>query len=270
MDIEKETSSPGGSEIKVDGKPYLKLPEDLFIPPEALEVYLETFEGPLDLLLYLIRKQNFDILNIPIALITEQYMEYIALMKNLKIELAAEYLLMAAMLANIKSRMLLPKVSSGEEEEEEDPREELMRRLQEYEKFQKVATEIDELPRYERDVFDTEVLAPDTSAIEKAPPEVSFNELMNAFKHVLAQQKVTAHHKIEQEPLSIRERMSHVLSQLENKPYILFTSLFEHKEGRIGLVVTFIAILELMKQSMIQFVQTHSFAPIRLTLKSEI
>jgi segregation and condensation protein A len=256
-------------EILVEGQAVTDLPDDLFIPPDALEVYLERFEGPLDLLLYLIRKQNFDILNIPIATITEQYMEYIQLMKSLKIELAAEYLLMAAMLANIKSRMLLPKPKVEEGEEEFDPRQELLRRLQEYECFQKAASDLDALPRQERDLFEINVEVCKSLFEEKPLPEVSFDALMQAFKDVLNRQKNTKHHTIEQEPLSIRERMGVVLARLQDKPYVLFTELFETKEGRIGLVVTFIAVLELMKQAMLQLVQTHPFAPIRITLSSE-
>lgn len=269
MNTESFEQELEAKEIKVEGERLEALPEDLFIPPGALEVYLERFEGPLDVLLYLIRKQNFDILNIPIATITEQYMEYIRLMKCLKIELAAEYLLMAAMLANIKSRMLLPKPKAEEGEEEFDPRQELLRRLQEYEKFQQVATELDELPRQERDVFEINVDVCKSMFTEKPVPEVSFESLMAAFRDVLSRQENTKHHKITEEPLSIRERMGTVLAKLQDKPYVLFTELFETREGRVGLVVTFIAVLELMKQAMLQLVQTHPFAPIRITLSSE-
>lgn len=252
----------------VEGQPFSNLPEDLFIPPDALKVYLETFEGPLDLLLYLIRKQNFDILNIPVALITKQYLEYIALMKSLKIELAAEYLLMAAILAEIKSRLLLPK-NKEQEDIEEDPRAELIRRLQEYELFQAGANYLDELPRIERDNFSLEVMDCDNLSIKKEWPEVSFDELILAFKSVLKQSENTRHHKIERESLSIRQRMAEILTKLSPEQFVLFTSLFELKEGRQGLVVTFIAALELVKQSMLTLVQTEAYGPIHVSLKAK-
>jgi segregation and condensation protein A len=252
----------------VEGQPFTKLPEDLYIPPQALKVLLKEFEGPLDLLLYLIKKQNLDILNIPIALITKQYMQYISLMEDLKLELAAEYLLMAAMLAEIKSRMLLPRQSTEDDDEEEDPRAELIKRLQEYERFKNAAQEIDELPRMERDVFETFADMPVIDASLKVHPDVSFEELMRAFKDVLVRIDNNAHHHIQREPLSIRERMTEVLDKIQKDSFVTFSQLFSLKEGKLGVVVTFIAVLELVKQSMIELVQTKPFSPIHITSKN--
>ena len=249
---------------KVLGEAVTTLPEDLYIPPDALEIFLETFEGPLDLLLYLIRKQNLDILNIPVKKITEQYMEYIALMKAIKFELAAEYLLMAAMLCEIKSRFLLPRQEELEEEED-DPRAELVRRLLEYEQFKRAAVDIDDLERLERDILPVEATA-DLSEIERPMPDVSFEELMKAFRTVLQRAEHLSHHHIQRESLSIRERMGDVLNALSQEPYMYFTSLFKPSEGRHGLVVTFVAILELVKQSMITLVQTDEFSPIHVSV----
>ena len=247
----------------VQDEPMSVLPKDLYIPPEALMVILEAFEGPLDLLLYLIRRQNLDVLDIPIADITKQYMSYIELMDNLDLEVAAEYLLMAAMLAEIKSRMLLPRPE--EEDEENDPRAELVRRLQEYERYQKAAEDVAELPRMERDIFPASAEPP---VIERRAPEpdVDMKELMIAFQEVLQRADMFTTHHIRREPLSVRERMSMLLAAVSdnNEGFTEFTSLFTAEEGRIGVVVTFLAVLELVKESMIDFVQSEPFAPIYL------
>jgi len=248
----------------VKGAAYLELPKDLYIPPEALEVFLEAFEGPLDLLLYLIRKHNLDILDIPIAEITRQYMEYVEMMKDLHFELAAEYLVMAATLAEIKSRMLLPRPVS-EDEEEDDPRAELVRRLQEYERFTKAAEDLNELPRMERDNFSISINVPELN-IRKVHPTVDLKDLMFAFKDVLVRSDMYSHHHIQLEPLSVRERMSIILSQVQADKFILFTELFDPKEGRLGVVVTFLAILELVRESLIGLVQTEPYEPIHITV----
>lgn len=246
----------------VQGAPITSLPKDLYIPPDALEVFLaEAFEGPLDLLLYLIKRQNLDILDIPIAEITRQYMEYVELMKDLHLELAAEYLVMAAMLAEIKSRMLLPR--PVEEEDEDDPRAELVRRLQEYERFKKAAEDIDELPRTDRDTQPVELVVPDRKVV-KLPPRVEMKDLMSALKDVLERASNYAHHHIQLEPLSVRERMSIVLGAIQPGKFTEFRSLFTPEEGRSGVVVTFLAILELVKQSLISLVQNDSFGTIHV------
>lgn len=250
----------------VQGTPVTTLPKDLYIPPDALEVFLaETFAGPLDLLLYLIKRQNLDILDLPIASITAQYMEYVDLMKELRLELAAEYLVMAAMLAEIKSRMLLPRPVS-EEEEEGDPRAELVRRLQEYERFKKAAEDIDEMPRVGRDVFPTEVKAPDLKVVRR-PPEVDLKDILVAFNEVMRRAAMYEHHHIQMEPLSVRERMSRVLGAVKPDSFIDFGELFTVEEGRRGVVVTLLAILELIKQSLIELVQTEAYGPIHVKSK---
>jgi segregation and condensation protein A len=243
----------------VNGAALPDLPEDLYIPPDALEVFLETFEGPLDLLLYLIRKQNLDILNIPIALITRQYMDYIGLMESLRLELAAEYLLMAAILAEIKSRMLLPR--PAEDEEEGDPRAELMRRLQEYEVFREAAQDLDELPRMERNVFP---VVADSDHLERprVQPQVELGELLLAMAAVMARAEQFAHHTIQREQLSVRERMSIVLDRVGGDRFVEFTRLFTAEEGRMGVVVTLLAILELTRESLIELTQNEAFGPI--------
>ena len=243
----------------VQGEPLALLPEDLYIPPDALEVFLEAFEGPLDLLLYLIKRQNLDVLDIPIANITKQYMTYIDLMESMRLELAAEYLLMAAMLAEIKSRMLLPRPESLDEED--DPRAELVRRLQEYERFKQAAENLDELPRQERDSFIAKAEPP---ALELTRPdaEVELSELLAAFKDILNRAEVNTHHLIQRETLSIREKMTMILSAVGSEGFADLTSLFNFEEGRRGVVVTFMAILELLKGAMIDLVQAESFAPI--------
>ena len=244
----------------VQGEAVTTLPKDLYIPPDALEVFLEAFEGPLDLLLYLIRRQNLDILDIPIAEITRQYMEYIELMQDMRLELAAEYLVMAAMLAEIKSRMLLPR--HVEEEEEGDPRAELVRRLQEYERYKQAAEDIDELPRVDRDVFPVDnIPAPDKRVVRK-PPEVSLQELLIAAKEAMTRAEMFSHHHVQMEPLSVRERMSMVLERLGGDEFTAFTSLFRTGEGRMGVVVSLLAVLELIKESLIELVQSEPFAPI--------
>jgi segregation and condensation protein A len=246
----------------VYGQAFTELPQDLYIPPNALEVFLEAFEGPLDLLLYLIRKQNVDILDIPVAEITRQYMGYVELMKSVRLELAAEYLVMAAMLAEIKSRMLLPR-SSEIEEEEGDPRAELIRRLQEYERFKKAAEDLDTLPRVGRDITVPTLPAPEAKA-RKLLPDVSLNELMLAMSEVMRRADLFESHQVSRETLSTRERMSDVLERLKGGHFVPFIALFTVEEGRLGVVVTFMAILELVKESLIELVQNEPFAAIHV------
>jgi segregation and condensation protein A len=239
----------------IDGKPFRELPDDLYIPPDALEIFLETFEGPLDLLLYLIKHQNLDILDIPVLKITQQYIEYIELMQDLRMELAAEYLVMAAMLAEIKSRMLLPR-QLVDEEEEGDPRSELIRRLQEYERFKKAAEGIDELPRLYRDNFRaTAELVMDK--VSKPLPDVELDSVLLAFQDVLKRAEKLKNHQIEREPLSVRERMSRILSELNNGDgeFFAFHQFFTLEEGKAGAVVTFLALLELCKEGLLEIVQ---------------
>ena len=243
----------------VHGEPVTVPPQDLYIPPDALEVFLDAFEGPLDLLLYLIKRQNLDILALPIANITQQYMEYIALMEELRLELAAEYLVMAAMLAEIKSRMLLPR--PVEDAEEDDPRAELIRRLQEYERFKQAADDMDGLPRMERDMQEVSVLQTEVVE-EKKLPQVDMKDLIQALHHVLRRAEMYASHAIQREPLSVRERMTHVLNSLVVDDFVEFGSLFGKDEGRSGVIVTFIAILELLKEQVIEIVQSDVYAPI--------
>ncbi|AKS42024.1 segregation and condensation protein A [Wenzhouxiangella marina] len=251
----------------VQGQPLLRLPDDLYIPPDALEVFLEAFEGPLDLLLYLIRRQNLDILDIPIAEITRQYTSYIEMMAGLKLELAAEYLVMAAILAEIKSRMLLPR-PEPEEEDEGDPRAELIRRLQEYERFKQAAEDLDELPRLERD------LAVASAAIEERgqvqlPPDVDLKEILLALRDVMARAEMLAHHHVQAEPLSVRERMSRITDLVSNRPYVEFGDCFDLAEGRIGAVVTFLALLELLREHLIDLVQQELFGSIYVRSPSQ-
>jgi len=246
----------------VEGEPQYTLPKDLYIPPDALEVFLDAFEGPLDLLLYLIRRQNLDILDIPLAQITAQYMEYIEMMRELRLELAAEYLVMAAMLAEIKSRMLLPRPQE-EEEEGEDPRAELIRRLQEYERFKQAAEELHGLPQVGRDVFPVQVEVPHKH-IERKPPDVDLKELLLALRDVLKRADMFSRHHVTREPLSLRERMSRVLEAVRPDRFTDFHELFDITEGRDGVVVTFMAILELLKQTLIEMVQAENFGPIHV------
>ena len=246
----------------VRGQPVLEMPQDLYIPPDALEVILEAFEGPLDLLLYLIRRQNLDILDIPIAEITRQYIDYIELMREMRLELAAEYLVMAAILTEIKSRLLLPR-PPAEEGVEDDPRAELVRRLQEYERFKKAAEDIDTLPRMERDLAQASAFVPDRNVI-RLPPPVELRELLLALKDVLKRAELTGHHAIQREALSVRNRMSDVLSALADGEFHPFERLFTVEEGRLGIVVTFLAMLELAKEHLIEIMQAEPLAPIYL------
>ncbi len=246
----------------VHGEPVLQMPQDLYIPPDALEVILEAFEGPLDLLLYLIRRQNLDILDIPIAEITRQYMDYIDLMKDLRLELAAEYLLMAAILAEIKSRLLLPR-PPAEEGSEDDPRADLIRRLQEYERFKKAAEDIEAMPRADRDFAVVHAEVPDKHVV-RVPPPVEMRELLLALKDVLTRAELKGHHEIRREVLSVRNRMSDVLSALGDGAFHAFETLFKTEEGRIGVVVTFLAMLELAKERLIEIMQSEPLAPIYL------
>jgi segregation and condensation protein A len=246
----------------VNGEPISQLPHDLYIPPQALEVFLEAFEGPLDLLLYLIRRQNLDILDIPLAEITRQYMQYIELMQDLQLELAGEYLVMAATLAEIKSRMLLPR-PRGEQEEGEDPRAELIRRLQEYERFKRAAEQIDGLPRLERDVWPASAELRERRAV-RTLPQITLQEMLVAFKEVVARAEMFAHHHIERERLSVGERMSDILAQLGGAGFVEFARLFRPEEGRMGVTVTFVAILELMREGLIDIVQAEPYAPLHV------
>ena len=251
----------------VEGAPIIELPRDLYIPPQALEVFLEAFEGPLDLLLYLIKKQNLDILDIPIAEITRQYVEYVELMKELRLELAAEYLVMAAMLAEIKSRMLLPR-PVAEDGEEEDPRAELVRRLQEYERYKKAAADLSELPQLGRDVLEVSAPAPHV-AIKQLAPRVSMDDLMHALRDVLDRAQMYAHHHVRMEALSVRERMSTILTRVRADAFTDFADLFTPEEGRLGVVVTLLALLELLKDSLVELVQADPYAPIHVRAVSQ-
>ncbi len=253
-------------EIKVKGETLSELPDDLYIPPDALRVFLETFQGPLDLLLYLIKKQNIDILDIPIVEITRQYVEYVEVMQHLHLELAGEYLVMAAMLAEIKSRMLLPRAPSEDANDEADPRAELIRRLQEYERYKKAAMDLDALPRLERDTYVAIATAPPMESTV-AHPDIELGDLLNALRDVMQRAKLFSKHQIEREPLSIRERMSIVLSTVTANAFTPFASLFTVEEGRMGVVVTFIAILELIRQSVLELQQAQPFAPIYVKAK---
>ena len=246
----------------VMGEEITELPKDLYIPPMALEVFLEAFEGPLDLLLYLIRRQNIDILEINVALITEQYMAYIELMDAMQFELAAEYLLMASVLAEIKSRMLLPR-SIDDVEDDDDPRANLIKRLQEYEQFKRAAENLDELPRLERDNWLGGAELP-TLKQSIPKPNVDIRELVIVFGQVLKRANLQQSHRVQREALSTRERMSFVLEVLKEKEFIPFVDLFSPEEGRAGVVVTFLALMELMKDSLIEIVQTKNFGEIHV------
>lgn len=249
----------------VRGHAVIDLPKDLYIPPDAMKVFLEAFEGPLDFLLYLIRKQNIDILDIPIAAVTKQYMEYIDLMQELTLELAAEYLVMAAILAEIKSRMLLP-VMADPENPEADPRAELVRRLQEYERYKQAAEDIETLPRLERDVFAV-CTGSDHISVERPMPNVSMQDLIMALMNVVKRAEHNTNHHIQLDSLSIREKMTIILDAIQVDDHCLFTKLFDLKEGRLGVVVTFLAMLELLKEGLIEFIQAAAFAPIYLKPK---
>ena len=249
----------------VEGQPITEMPRDLYIPPQALEVFLEAFEGPLDMLLYLIRRQNLDILDIPIAEITRQYMRYIELMQVLQLELAGEYLLMAATLAEVKSRMLLPRVASDEPTDETDPRAELVRRLQEYERFKRAAEGIDRMPRLERDTWVASAELVDRKVV-RLPPQVTLQEMLLAFQEVLSRSDMFAHHHVQREPLSVRQRMTDVLSSLTANAFVDFVQLFRADEGRRGVTVTFVAILELLREGLIEIAQAEAYAPLHIRL----
>jgi segregation and condensation protein A len=253
--------------VKVRGEPLMRLPDDLYIPPDALEVFLEAFEGPLDLLLYLIRKQNLDILDIPVLKITEQYMRYIALMRELKLELAAEYLVMAAWLAEIKSRILLPR-PPAEEEEQGDPRMELVRRLQEYERFKTASEHLDALPRIGRELFVAHAL-PERIEVEQPLPVPGLHELLLAFRDVMQRAQFFTRHTVQREPLSVRERMSRVLSQLGDAPRE-FIALLDPEEGQAGVIVSLLALLELTRSSLIVVRQDGPFAPITVARRGPV
>ncbi|GAB2501681.1 ScpA family protein [Pseudoxanthomonas sangjuensis] len=259
----QEPSRPQQQEMPlaiVHGQPLLQIPQDLYIPPDALEVILEAFEGPLDLLLYLIRRQNLDILDIPVAEITRQYVEYINVMQELRFELAAEYLVMAAMLAEIKSRMLLPR-PEGVPEDEGDPRAELVRRLQEYERFKQAAEDLDALPRQDRDTTPVSAFVPDR-AVVRLPPPVDLKEMLLALHDVLKRAELFSGHAIKREALSVRQRMGDLLARLEDGKFHRFESMFTAEEGKLGVLVTFLAILELAKEQLLDVVQEAPLAPI--------
>ncbi len=269
MEAEKQniTSTPNreGDQAEmpfalVQGMPFTEIPHDLYIPPDALEVILEAFEGPLDLLLYLIRRQNLDILDIPINEITRQYVTYIEMLQDMQFELAAEYLVMAAILAEIKSRMLLPR-PSNDDGEEEDPRAELVRRLQEYERFKQAAEDLDELPRLGRDFSLTEAYV-ENQEVVKVPPKVDLRELLAALKDVMGRAELFSSHQITGEPLSVRERMSRIMNALRDNPFMKFHQLFDPEEGRMGVVVSFLALMELTREQLVDLVQNEPFGQI--------
>ena len=261
-------TAPTGSTVRqeempfaiVQGQPYTQVPKDLYIPPDALEVFLEAFEGPLDLLLYLIRRQNLDILDIPIAEITNQYMGYIEMLRELQFELAAEYLVMAAILAEIKSRMLLPR-PQGDDEDEEDPRAELVRRLQEYERFKQAAEELDDLPREGRDFVVAGAHMTDRKVVQ-IPPEVSLGDMLDALRDVLSRAELYGTHHVQMEPLSVRERMTSIIDRLRKNPYLEFQYFFTPEEGRMGVVVTFLALMELTRERVVDVIQNEPMGQI--------
>lgn len=265
----EDVANPGAEETQatqdempfaiVHGERVSVPPQDLYIPPDALEVFLDAFEGPLDLLLYLIKRQNLDILTLPVLKITQQYMDYISLMEDMRLELAAEYLVMAAMLAEIKSRMLLPR--PVEDTDEEDPRAQLIRRLQEYERYKKAAEDVDNLPRSERDFEEISIHEVEIVSEEKLPV-VDVKDLAFALQEVLRRADMQIAHTVKRENLSIRERMTEVLSRLSVDEFVEFVSLFSVEEGRAGVIVSFIAILELLKNQVIEIVQSDIYAPI--------
>jgi len=245
------------------GEPLTEMPRDLYIPPQAMEVFLDAFEGPLDLLLYLIRRQNLNILDIPIAEITRQYTQYIEVMTELQLDLAGEYLVMAATLAEIKSRMLLPRATTPGEGMEEDPRAELVRRLQEYERFKQAAQQLDELPRLERDTWVASAEMGERRTV-KVLPDITLKELLIAFRDVALRAEMFAHHHINREPLSVRARMSDILSTLHQETFTEFTQLFHAEEGRMGVAVTFVAVLELLREGLLEIAQVEAYAPIHV------
>jgi len=244
----------------VQGQPYTQVPKDLYIPPDALEVFLEAFEGPLDLLLYLIRRQNLDILDIPIADITRQYMGYIAMLDDMQFELAAEYLVMAAILAEIKSRMLLPR-PQGDDEDEDDPRAELVRRLQEYERFKQAAENLDDLPREGRDFVTARIVLEDRQVVS-VPPEVDLQDMLSALRDVMTRADLFTRHQVQMEPLSVRERMTAIIDRLRTNPYLEFQYFFTVEEGRMGVVVTFLALMELTRERIVEIIQNEPMGQI--------
>ena len=267
-----EKQSPAQSEMPfavVDGEPVTTLPQDLYIPPYALQVFLEAFEGPLDLLLYLIRRQNIDVLDIPIAEITKQYVQYIDLMNELQLELAGEYLLMAAMLAEIKSRMLLPRPQTEDEDDEADPRAELVRRLQEYERFKKAAQDLSDLPRLDRDTFLVNAEAPERKVVTQLP-DITLKELLLAFHDVLKRAEMYSNLHLQREALSVRQRMSEILTRITTNDFTGFADLFDPEEGRMGVAVTFLAILELLREAVIEVVQAEEFSPLHVRAASTV
>ncbi|MDE0731561.1 MAG: ScpA family protein [Gammaproteobacteria bacterium] len=265
---ELDSDSPSQQELPfafVAGEAITEVPKDLYIPPDALEIFLDAFEGPLDLLLYLIKRQNIDILNIYVADITDQYMAYVDLMEASQFELAAEYLVMAAMLAEIKSRILLPR--EEEESKESDPRMELIRRLQEYERFKKAAEDINNLHRMDRDIHRAAAALPEIEKIAQ-DPDVKLQDVLVALSRVLKRGDNYEHHHIQMETLSTREKMSEILVRISEHKFVPLVSLLLKEEGRLGVVVTFLAIMELMKDSLIEIVQSESFAPIHVKSRS--
>jgi segregation and condensation protein A len=264
--VEHVAASPEQVEMPfaiVNGEAITQLPKDLYIPPQALEVFLEAFEGPLDLLLYMIRRQNLDILDIPIADITRQYMDYIGLMQDLQLELAGEYLVMAATLAEIKSRMLLPRATDPNAGEEIDPRADLVRRLQEYERFKSAAENIDRIPRMDRDTWVGSASLSERKS-SRPMPQVAMQEMILAFRDVVLRAEMFAHHHVQRERLSVRVRMSDILASLERNSFVEFVQLFRPEEGRMGVTVTFVAILELVREGLIDIVQTEAYAPLHV------
>ena len=267
-ELELDSDSPSQQELPfafVAGEAITEVPKDLYIPPDALEIFLDAFEGPLDLLLYLIKRQNIDILNISVADITDQYMAYVDLMEASQFELAAEYLVMAAMLAEIKSRILLPR--EEEESKESDPRMELIRRLQEYERFKKAAEDINNLHRMDRDIHRAAAALPEIEKIAQ-DPDVKLQDVLVALSRVLKRSDNYEHHHIQMETLSTREKMSEILVRISEHKFVPLVSLLLKEEGRLGVVVTFLAIMELMKDSLIEIVQSESFAPIHVKSRS--
>lgn len=270
-DTEQQSQGVRQGEIPfamVDGRPMTQLPLDLYIPPDALEVFLEAFEGPLDLLLYLIKRQNLDILDIKVAEITRQYMEYIELMQNLELDIAAEYLVMAAVLAEIKSRMLLPRQSEESEDDEDDPRAELIRRLQEYERFKQAALDIDDLERMERDYWVASAEAPVIHK-DKPLPDVELQEVLVVLARVLKRAENFSSHHVQLEPLSTRERMANILDRVTNAKgeFVAFVDLFSVEESKRGVIVTFLAVMELIREALLEIVQAEPFSPIHVRAK---
>jgi segregation and condensation protein A len=247
----------------VMGERLTEMPRDLYIPPQAMEVFLDAFEGPLDLLLYLIRRQNLNILDIPIAEITRQYMQYIDVMSEMQLDLAGEYLVMAATLAEIKSRMLLPRAAAPGEGLEDDPRAELVRRLQEYERFKQAAQQLDDMPRLERDTWIASAEMGERRTV-RALPDITLKELLIAFRDVALRAEMFAHHHINREPLSVRARMSDILASLHQETFTEFSQLFHAEEGRMGVAVTFVAVLELLREGLLEIAQVEAFAPLHV------